>query len=168
MKSAVKDYKQHGSLATPFCNNNFMCFSAWYSSDDSRSDSWFWLARRRQSWINATNDRKAMIVQFHVRKSIESPWTQFACRHAIPKAFGSLRGKGDVVLDASNHYDTHHFAEMKRALAFFRNKSLVTNALMDASISAVAIFIFIYSPSLFVAVKIGPVSQGFLKLIQRF
>jgi hypothetical protein len=47
---------------------------------------------------------------------------------AFPKAVGSLNGKGAIVLDASTHYDTHHFAEMERAVTFIRDKSLVTNA----------------------------------------
>jgi hypothetical protein len=47
---------------------------------------------------------------------------------AFPKAVGSLNGTGAIVLDASTHYDTHHFAEMETAVTFVRDKSLVTNA----------------------------------------
>jgi hypothetical protein len=47
---------------------------------------------------------------------------------AFPKAVASLNEKGAIVLDASAHYDAHHFALMERALTFIRDKSLVTNA----------------------------------------
>jgi hypothetical protein len=47
---------------------------------------------------------------------------------AFPKAIGSLNGKDAIVLDAANHYDAHHFPELKRALTFICDKSLITNA----------------------------------------
>jgi hypothetical protein len=50
------------------------------------------------------------------------------CVDAFPQAFGSLNEKGAIVLDAANHYDTHHFPEMRRAVTFIRDKSLITNA----------------------------------------